>query len=135
LKVLEQRIDSRLNLEHHLTALRNKPWLRGLPSDYKKESLQGWFNAQKLAIRAKNFFQSLREIKDCVNPAAYSKTEFHSLFRQLLDALKDIPAKKEEWANCLSSYHIRQVIIDTNFAQRLKDTCEEISIICVRTTH
>jgi hypothetical protein len=122
LRVLEQRIDSRLNLEHHLTALKNRPWLADLPMDYQKENLQKWFNAQKLAIRAKSIFNSLREIKNSLNPGSLTKSAFHSAMRHILDVVKDIPSKKEEWQRYLSPFHIRQVILDPPFAEKLKFT-------------
>src|SRR5690606_25300457 len=111
LKVLEQRIDNRLNLEHHLTALRGKSWLLDIPSDYTKESLMKWFRLQKLAIRAKAIFVTLREVKDGINPSALSRDEFHSLFRSLLDMVKNIPEQKSQWQRYLSPFHIRQLIL------------------------
>ncbi len=120
LRVLEQRIDTRLNLEHHLTALRNASWLMDLPMDYKKENLQRWFNAQKLAVRAKMIFRSLREIKDSINPAGMPRAEFHSVMRHLLDIVKEIPSRKEDWQRYLSIFHIRQVILDPPSAEKLK---------------
>jgi hypothetical protein len=120
LRVLEQRIDTRLNLEHHLTALRNSTWLTDIPGDYRKENLQKWFTAQKLAVRAKTIFKTLREVKDAINPAAMPRAEFHSVMRHLLDIVKDIPSKKEEWQKYLSLFHIRQVIIDASALEKLK---------------
>jgi hypothetical protein len=122
LRVLEQRIDTRLNLEHHLTGLRNSSWLQEIPADYKKENLQRWFNAQKLAVRATTIFRALREIKDAINPAAMPRAEFHSVMRHLLDIVKDIPARKEEWQKYLSLFHIRQIILDPAFSEKLRQS-------------
>lgn len=120
LRVLEQRIDTRLNLEHHLTALKNSSWLIDLPLDYRKENLKRWFTAQKLAVRAKTIFRSLREIKDSLNPATMPRAEFHSVMRHLLDIVKDIPSKKEEWQRHLSLFHVRQIVFDPPYADKLK---------------
>ena len=122
LRVLEQRIDTRLNLEHHLTSLREKPWLTDIPMDYRKDDLQKWFALQKLSVRAKLIFRSLREIKDIVNPETLSRKEFHALMRNLLDTLKDIPARKQEWLEVLSTYHVRKIILDEKSADQLKDS-------------
>lgn len=122
LRVLEQRIDTRLNLEHHLTSLREKVWLTDIPSDYRKDNLQHWFSMQKLSVRAKLIFKSLREIKDSVNPETLSRPQFHALMRNLLDVLKNIPAQKEEWLRVLSKYHLRQVILDPAAADLLKQS-------------
>jgi hypothetical protein len=125
LKVLEQRIDSRLNIEHHLTALKNKSWLLDLPAGYDKPTLQKWFNFQKLAIRAKTIFRSLREIKDGVNPEVMPKQEFHKEMRALMDIIRDVPAKKEEWLRYLSHYHIRQLILDPDAAPVLTSSLKK----------
>ncbi len=112
LDILEQRIDSRLNLEHHLTALKKKMWLIDLPVDYKKSSLEIWFEKQKLATRAKLIFNTLREIKDSLILQKYSRQEFISLMRRLLFIVNDIPEKKIEWLKYLTRYQISQLIHD-----------------------
>jgi hypothetical protein len=122
LRVLEQRIDTRLNLEHHLTALKGKEWLLDIPVDYRKENLVRWFAAQKLAIRAKSIFNSLREIKGTINPSVLPRLDFVAIMRHLLDIVKDIPSRKEEWGKYLSPFHIRQIILDTHIAEKLKHT-------------
>src|SRR5690606_2638772 len=53
LRSLEHKLDSRLNLEHHLTALKSKPWLLDIPENYDQRALKRWFERQKFAIRAK----------------------------------------------------------------------------------
>lgn len=125
LRVLEQRIDTRLNLEHQITALRSRSWLVDLPTDYKKESWQNWFTKQKQAVRAKLTFRSFREIRESVNPETYARTEFHKVMRQLLDILKEIPPRKEEWAKLLSAYHIRKISSDKEFAARLRQSLND----------
>lgn len=122
LRVLEQRIDTRLNLEHHLTSLREKTWLTEIPTDYRKDSLQKWFALQKLSVRAKVIFRSLREIKNSVNPETLTRQEFHALMRNLLDVLKNIPAMKQEWSEVLSTYHVRKIILDEKSADGLKES-------------
>src|SRR6187551_749226 len=109
LKVLEQRIDSRLNFEHHLTALKDKPWLIDLPVDYKRQSLKTWFEKQKLAIRAKIIFNSLREIKEGINVQMYSRKEFIGMLHELLSIVKPVPEKKAAWLVHLSAYQIRHL--------------------------
>ncbi len=112
LNVLEQRIDSRLNLEHQLTALKNKSWLHELPKDYKKEPLQDWFVKQKFAIRAKIIFNSLREIKEGINVLMYSRKEFISMLQELLSIVKTAPEKKTNWLVYISTYQVRQLSED-----------------------
>ena len=48
------------------------------------------------------------------------RAEFHSVMRHLLDIVKDIPSKKEEWQRYLSLFHVRQIIFDPPFSEKLK---------------
>ncbi len=112
LNTLEQRIDSRLNLEHHLTGLKQRSWLIDIPAGYNKDELKNWFVKQKLATRAKLVFNTLREIKDAINVQKYDHTGFISLMRELLQTIQDIPEKKKEWLQHLSTYQLNQLIHD-----------------------
>ena len=131
LDILEKRIDSRLNLEHHLTALKKKMWLIHVPLDYQKSSLQSWFDKQKLATRAKLIFNTLREVKDSIQLQKYSRQEFISLMRRLLFIINDIPAKKLEWLKYLTRYQISQLIFDPSlekeFIRTLKQDFDNLS--------
>src|SRR5690606_35086818 len=65
---LEDRLDNRLNLEHHLTSLKSKTWLVDMPLNYDAKIFKKWFERKKYAIRAKLIFNSIREVKDSINP-------------------------------------------------------------------
>jgi hypothetical protein len=129
-KKLEQRIDCRLNLEHHLTALKGKTWLIDLPVDYNKENLQAWFEKQKLAVRAKLVFNSLRSIRKSVNVQGLSREAFISLMRELLAAVKPIPEKKAAWLSYLTPYQLRQLMaepsLDKVFIETLRRDFENL---------
>ncbi len=112
LRIMERRIDSRLNLEHHLTALKNKSWLVDLPSNYDKDTLQRWFDRQKLAVRAKLIFNTLREVKDAVSVHKYSRREFGNLFKDILSAISGVREKKAGWLVWLAPYQVTQVILE-----------------------
>ncbi len=124
LNVLEQRIDSRLNLEHHLTALRTKIWLKEVPNDYNADNLKKWFKRKKFAVRAKLIFNSLREVNKAINVQGLSRKEFIDLLQQLLKAVSGIPAKKKEWLHYLSLYQYRHLVqtpaLESEYIQTLK---------------
>jgi hypothetical protein len=112
LQRLEYKIDNRLNLEHHFTSIRNKPWLIDMPLDYDQSKLKTWFTRQKLAIRAKLIFNSVREVRKAVNASKYSRTEFITLFTELIAIANTLPARKTEWLKYLSPYQLRSLIND-----------------------
>lgn len=107
---LEKRIDCRLNLEHHLTALKRKTWLIDLPTDYDEARTRAWFNKQKLAVRAKLVFNTLRTIRKSIHVHGLGQTEFMKLMNDLLNAVKQLPEKKQYWGTYLTPFQIRQLI-------------------------
>jgi superfamily I DNA and/or RNA helicase len=112
LQKLEVRLDNRLNLEHHLTALRTKEWLIHLPTQYESAVWMKWFSSQKDAITAKLLFASLREIKGQLSSTILSYKEFHQLFNQLIPLLHEITVVKQQWELHLSGFQIR-VLLET----------------------
>lgn len=112
MEILEQRIDNRLNLEHHLTAIKNKSWLIEIPTNYDFSQSKTWFTRQKLAIRAKIIFNSFREIRKAINPKKYDRLEFIELLKGCLKIVNGIPEKKAAWQEYLSSYQLRNLIHD-----------------------
>lgn len=112
LQTLERRIDGRLNLEHHLTSLKQKSWLLDLPSDYNKAALTVWFGKQKLAVRAKILFNTLRVLGNTINIQKYSQKEFVTLIRELLLIIQKVPDKIKAWQQYLSPYQIKQLVLN-----------------------
>lgn len=112
LSILESRIDNRLNLEHHLTALKSKTWLSDMPSGYSHSDYKTWFTRQKLAIRAKITFNSLREIRKAVNPLTLNRHDFTAILKRCLDIVNDIPQRKLTWLEYLTPYQLRHLIHD-----------------------
>lgn len=130
LRILEQRLDSRLNLEHHLTSLKQKPWLLELPDSYDREPLKKWFNRVKLAIRAKLVFNSLKEVKDFIKPQGYTRKEFIKLFHDLLKVFSEVPKKKKAWERYLSPFQIRHIVREpesaTEYVSALKSDFDNL---------
>ncbi len=110
LRTLEGRIDNRLNLEHHLTALKERSWLIDLPQEYNQKSFKKWFEKQKHAVRAKLLFSSLREIRKGIQPTDYSRDEFIRLIWTVMDCLEPLQEHRELWQKYLSPYQINQLI-------------------------
>ncbi len=110
LRTLEARIDNRLNLEHHLTAVKKKTWLVDLPTDYDEVNIRTWFARQKLAIRAKLIFNTLREVKDGMHPKRYTRAAFVGVLKELLQIVGDLKEKKIEWLKYITSFQFRHLV-------------------------
>lgn len=121
-KELEQKLDSRLNIEHHFTALKEKPWLMDFPKDYRKYHLKRWFEREKLAVRAKIIFNTIREVNEVLDPAAVTRYEFNRIFHKLLSVCAEIPPRKVPWLKHLTTFQIRQLIQDPSLADEFVST-------------
>jgi hypothetical protein len=131
LNILEQRIDNRLNLEHHLTALKSKSWLIEIPTDHKKDSIKVWFEKQKLAARAKLVFSTFREINQAINVQKHTLKEFNTLIRDLLFVIRDVPEKKGVWLNHITQYQLKQLIHEPPLCDEfIKTLARDFDNIC-----
>jgi len=122
LRILEQRLDNRLNLEHHLTSLKKKQWLTDLPSDYDLSKLKTWFTRKKLAVRGKIIFNTIREVKKFIPLKRYNRTELIGLFHNLLELVSGIGARKSVWLKYLTPYQIRKLIYDPSMERDMIKT-------------
>jgi len=130
LRLLEQRIDNRMNLEHHLTALKQKSWLIDLPREYDEIKLKTWFTRQKFAIRAKLILSSLREVREGLHPGKHNRDTFVALLRELLGIVGPLKEKKKHWHRYVTNFQLRQLIAEpareVEFLKTLKKDFESL---------
>jgi superfamily I DNA and/or RNA helicase len=120
--ILERRLDNRLNLEHHLTALRKKSWLTQLPNSQSEEELLKWFEDQKKAVRAKLLFNAIRDLKNYVNPSRLDFVTFKSLLYNIIALVKELINKRPVWEKHLTSFQLRHLTEIDEFSDRLLST-------------
>lgn len=131
LRLLEERIDNRMNLEHHLTALKKKPWLIDLPTEYDEVKLKTWFTRQKLAIRAKLIFNTLREVKEGLHPKKYTRDGFIKVLKDLLAIVGDLKEKKRHWLKFVTPFQFRQLVTEPSREQEyLKTLKRDFESLC-----
>jgi DNA polymerase III delta prime subunit len=123
-ETLEARLDNRLNLEHHLTALRSTTWVKDLPVVIDSNIILNWFEHQKRAIRAKLLFNSIRELKNYANPSKISRYEFFQWIDQIKEMIQKISAKRIQWEQHLSVSQIRNLLNDESQAALLNGTLQ-----------
>ncbi len=105
-KKLEAKLDRRLNLEHNLSKLKTKSWLKKVPEKIDKKELQGWFNSQKNAIKAKLIFRSIRGISNFIDLSSLSHSKMESRMKKLFHTLAPLPITKIKWNAYLSPNQI-----------------------------
>ena len=107
---LIDKIDNRLNLEHNFTKLRGMAWLMEIPTSYEKGRLQQWFQIQKLAVKAKLVFNSLRNFKEFFYVSNMEYVELKEKIEKLFEIIKEIPDKHAQWEVYLTPQQINNII-------------------------
>lgn len=131
LRLLEERIDNRLNLEHHLTAVKKKGWLIDLPTDYDEVKIRTWFTRQKLAIRAKLIFNTLREVKEGLHPKKYDRASFIKVVKELLRIVGELKEKKKEWLKYITPFQFRHLVTNPDKeSEYLKTLRRDFESLC-----
>lgn len=131
LRILEDKIDNRLNLEHHLTAIKKKSWLIDLPTDYDEVKLKTWFTRQKLAIRAKLIFNTLREVKEGLHPKKFARGSYIALLTDLLKIVEQLKERKKHWLKYVTVFQLRHLISDPSKEQEyLKTLRRDFDSLC-----
>lgn len=131
LRILEERIDNRLNLEHHLTAVKKKAWLIDLPTDYDEVKLKTWFTRQKLAIRAKLIFNTLREVKEGLHPKKFDRASFRATLSDLIKIVGELKDKKKHWLQYITTFQFRHLISDpSRETEYLKTIRKDFESLC-----
>ncbi len=124
-RTLEQKLDSRLNLEHNLSKLKSKKWLLNVPENYQLSSLQHWFQDQHRAIEAKLVFSTIRGLKNIVDPQKITWTEFASRLESLYRILAPIEQAKVPWLAHLTTPQIQSISDKPETAEILAQTLKK----------
>lgn len=120
---LIELVDSRLNLEHNLTQLKNIKGLSRLPDSIKKIDIQNWFFFQKQSIEARDIIADIRHLTEYISPDRMEQSEFVEKLDNLLVALEPIAEKLSHWEEYLSITQLREI-----FAKQLDITVIEDSL-------
>jgi superfamily I DNA and/or RNA helicase len=124
-KTLERRLDNRLNLEHTLSKLKAKLWLKRVPETLGKKEFIQWFADQHFAIEAKLNFNSIRGVKNIIDPTSLSLPDFISKIDILFKLIFDLPELKNTWLHYLTSSQINAITQQAGFAQKLTESLRE----------
>jgi len=96
-RLLEKMLDRRLNLEHNLTKLRSKTWIKDLPPCKAADDLTEWFSYQQNATLAKSNLLTLRGLKTLLDPLQYPRQEFLNKLRQIRELVASFPIERDKW--------------------------------------
>lgn len=121
-RVLEARLDRRLNLEHNLSKLRGASWLRELPSFTSREVVTDFFARQQNAVKAKSIYHSLRGLRNTFNPALVDQQTFRTTLQEVMTRLDELPIKKSDWMKWLLPVQIEELTSNETLTIQLEQS-------------
>ncbi|MEL7147691.1 MAG: AAA domain-containing protein, partial [Bacteroidota bacterium] len=128
---LVQKIDNRLNIEHNISIIQQKKWLSGFPENLRKINIQNWFYYQKLTMKARGLFISIRNLKDFVSVGNLTYEELKAKLEQLLECLQDVPAQQGKWQQYLTVTQISRLSYSRDERDKMIQSLDrEFETIC-----
>ncbi|MEP2773960.1 MAG: AAA domain-containing protein [Fulvivirga sp.] len=124
-KTMVNKVDNRLNLEHNLTKIKQKEWIKDVPDSYEKVHFQNWFYIMKMAVKAKLIFNSVRNLKEFFNVKKMTYEEFREKIEALYAILRDFSQKKTVWQLYLTSSQIVAITEDEDKGDILKKSVKK----------
>lgn len=124
-RTLEQKLDNRLNLEHNLSKLKSKTWLKQVPETLEAKDFQQWFADQHFAIEAKLNYNQVRGLKNVVQPGKISFEDFKLRIDELYLILSGLTENKNRWIEFLTSTQIQGITQQPWLAQKLIENLKE----------
>ncbi len=119
-RMLMEKIDNRLNLEHNLSKLKAYSWLKEIPATHNQVDFQAWFYYQKKAIEAQKIFAGQRNFNEYFNVSKLSYEELKKLLEKLLTILAELPEKKKVWFRYLLPKQITFILGDPKSKKNLQ---------------
>lgn len=134
-KILSEKVDNRLNLEHNLTKLREKAWLKDVPAKektdpYNKAFIQDWFFKQKQALNAALLFRSFRNFNEFFNVKTMAYRPLSSKIEKLIHVLCAIPDKHNDWLQYLTPGQVNKIHHQEQSERYVKALDQDFDAIC-----
>jgi hypothetical protein len=130
-KILDQKIDHRLNLQHQLTKLSNAEWITDVPNTLTRQELNNWLSKLKIALKAKLIFASFANFKEYFPVKKLSSVDIKKRIKALMSALKQLPEDRRRWNTYVAPSQVDGILRDADFAVRLKESLtKDFDAIC-----
>lgn len=134
-QILSEKIDNRLNLEHNLTKLREKKWLKNVPDKESSDNFQlsiieNWFQHQQKALNATLVFRSLRNFSEYFNIRKIDYPELKDRTQQLVTITSGIPMKIKYWEEYLSPAEVSKIVTNEHRDEYLKVLDRDFDALC-----
>ena len=121
-KILTEKFDNRLNLEHNLQKLQKYSWVTNIPDSLRQVDLQAWFYYHKRALQAKQIFNNQPNFDQYFNLEELSYDDLKNQLEALTKILEDLPKRKKKWLKYLMPSHISLILNDPENKEALKNS-------------
>jgi len=118
-------IDNRLNLAHNITKLKQQAWLGELPDTHEKGQIQNWFHAQRLALKSKLIYKSLRGIHEHFNIQSLTYETIETSFNKMYLEIKAIPNQKQKWAKYYTENQIKHILQNAEYLTKVSKSLQK----------
>lgn len=125
LKILERRLDNRLNLEHNFSTLEGLSWIPDLPKERSIQVIKEWLILQKKGLLAREKYQTLRSFKNFFSFKNLTRKTFKEKVEDLFKSINKASEKYNDWQSTYNSYQINKVISDEQFAHNMIKALQE----------
>ncbi len=124
LRILESKIDNRLNLEHNLTKLSEIKWMQEMPNTFKVNDFIKWFDNHKKAVGAMNIYYQFRNFREYLSTTKLSLDEFKEKSLKLVEYSDGLPLKKQQWLNYFKESRIDSILVNPKIESRMLSELE-----------
>ncbi len=118
-------IDNRLNLVHNLTKLKQQAWLGELPETLEKGQIQNWFHGQRLALKAKLIYKSLRGVHEHFNIQSLTYEILETSFDKIYKEIKTIPDQKSQWMKYYTENQVKHILQNPEYLKKVKRSLQK----------
>jgi superfamily I DNA and/or RNA helicase len=130
-KILDQRIDHRLNLQHQITKLKNVEWIDAVPNTLSKPELNDWLSKLEIALKAKLIFASFANFKEYFPVKKLSSNEIKKRVKSIISALKELPNDRLKWNEYVVPSQVDAILRSPDFTKSLKNSLsKDFDSIC-----
>ena len=118
IKLLEYKMDSRLNLEHNISVLKSLNWVVGVLDAREPSKLMNWVTDQKCAMDAKELYDTLRSFKEFFQFKNTTLDDFVIKVKKLFEILNDVKTKELEWKKYVSETQIKRIPEEDGYVEK-----------------
>jgi len=121
LKTLIKMVDNRLNLDHNLSLLQKKGWVKKYDGVINKGDLQNWYHSVKEAFRSKMILYSYRNFKEYFNTDLLTYNEMSEKINALYQVINNIPDAWNRWEIYFTENQLRKITADEDWLLKIKE--------------